>query len=117
MEFIQKYVKIDGDDDSDDQMPDAGGDEINYSDVEFIDDDEQNFQGQNPSDYRLMNVTRDLQEALRDHSMSTELGECFGPENFVPDCVDEVEYEYDEFKGFQKKIEKFAKNLKTFKEN
>ena len=117
MEFIQKYVKIDGDDDSDDQMPDAGGDEINYSDVEFIDDDEQNFQGQNPSDYCLMNVTRDLQEALRDQSMPTELGECFGPENFVPDCVDEVEYEYDEFKGFQKRIEKFAKNSKTFKEN
>ena len=37
------YSKIDGDDDSDDQMSDAGSDEVNYSDVEFIDDDEQNF--------------------------------------------------------------------------
>lgn len=41
MEFIKKYVKIiDGDEDSDDQMSDAGGDEIKYSDVEFIDHDE-----------------------------------------------------------------------------
>ena len=30
MEFIQKYAKIDGDDDLDDQMSDAGGDEVNY---------------------------------------------------------------------------------------
>ena len=52
------------------------------------------------SDYRLINVSRDLQEALRDHSISAELGECSDPDNFVSDCVDEVEYEYDEFKGF-----------------
>ena len=69
------------------------------------------------SDYRLINVSRDLQEALRDHSMSAELGECSDPDNFVSDCVDEVEYEYDEFKGFQKRIEKFVKYLKTFEEN
>ena len=91
MEFIQKYAKIDGDD-SDDQMSDAGGDEVNYSDVEFIDDDEQNVQGQNPSDYRLMNVTRDLQEALCNHSMSAEMDGYSDPENFVPVCIDEVEY-------------------------
>ena len=117
MEFIQKYAKIDGDDDSDHQMSDAGSDEVNYSNVEFIDDDEQNVQGQNSSDYCLMNVTRDLQEALRDHSISAELGECSDPENFVPDCIDELKYEYDEFKGFQERIEKFAKGLKAFEEN
>lgn len=45
MEFIKKYVKIiDGNDDSDEQMSDAGGDEIKYSDVEFTDLDEQNIQ-------------------------------------------------------------------------
>ena len=64
-----------------------------------------------------MNVTRDLQEAIRDHSTSAELGKCSDPENFVPDFADEVEYEYDEFKGFQKRIEKFAKHWKTFEEN
>ena len=91
MEFIQKYAKIDGDD-SDDQMSDAGGDEVNYSDVEFIDNDEQNVQDQNPSDYRLMNVTRDLQEALRNHSLSAEMDGYSDLENFVPVCIDEVEY-------------------------
>ena len=44
-------------------MSEAGGDEINHSDIEFTDDD-QNVVGQNPSDYCLMNVTKDLQEAL-----------------------------------------------------
>ena len=29
MEFIQKYAKIDGDDDWDDQMSHVGGDEVN----------------------------------------------------------------------------------------
>ena len=100
IEFIQKYAKIDGYDDSEDQTSDAGGDGVNYSDVEFIDDDKKNVEGQNLSDYRLINVSRDLQEALRDHSMSAEIGECSDPDNFVSDCVDEVEYEYDEFKGF-----------------
>ena len=64
-----------------------------------------------------MNVTRDLQEAIRDHSTSAELGECSDLETFVLDCVDEVEYEYDEFKVFQKRIEKFAKHWKTFEQN
>ena len=64
-----------------------------------------------------MNVMRDLQQAQPYHSLSAELGECSDPENFVPDCFDEVECEYDKFKGFQARIEKFAKNLKTFEEN
>ena len=57
MKFIQNYAKIDGDDDSNDQRSDVDGGEVNYSDVEVIDDNEQNVQGQNPSDYCLMNVT------------------------------------------------------------
>ena len=37
MEFIDKYARIDGSDD-DDAMS-AGGNEVNHSDVEFIDDE------------------------------------------------------------------------------
>lgn len=54
-----------------------------------------------------MNVTRDLQEAFLDEYMTTDLGECSDPENFVPDIMDEIEYEYDNFYNFQKHIEKF----------
>ena len=65
MEFIDKYPKTDGsDDDDDDDVMFAGGDEVNYSDVEFI-DDKTNVQDQGPSNHCLMNVTRDLQEALQ----------------------------------------------------
>ena len=66
MEFLEKFAKVAGSEDDDDQMS-AGGDEVNYSDVEFI-DDETNDQEQNPTDYRLMSVTGDLPEALLDHS-------------------------------------------------
>ena len=116
-EIYSKYAKVDGDDDSDDQMSDAGGDEVNYSDLEFADDDEQNVQGQNLLDYYLMNVTRDLQKVLHNHSFSAELSECSDPEDIAPDYVNKVGYEYEKFKGFQKRIEKFAKDLKTFEEN
>ena len=37
MEFIDKYARIDGSDD--DGAMSAGGHEVNYSDVEFIDDE------------------------------------------------------------------------------
>lgn len=46
MEINDKYAKIDGSDD-DDIMP-VGGDEVNYSDVEFI-DERTNVQDQSPS--------------------------------------------------------------------
>ena len=117
MRFIQTYAKIDGDDDSDDQMSNAGGDEVNYSDLVFADDDEQNVQGQNPLDYHLMNVTRDLQKVIHNYSMSAELSQCSDPESIVPDCVNKVGYEYEKLKGFQKRTEKFAKDLQTFEEN
>ena len=35
MKFIDKYAKIDGENDSDDQMSAERGDEVNYPDVEF----------------------------------------------------------------------------------
>lgn len=43
-------------------------DEVTQSDQEFI-DDTNNFQDQEPSNYRLLNVTHDLQEAINDHSI------------------------------------------------
>ena len=71
MEFIDKYARVDGSDDDDDAMF-AGGDEVNYSDVEFI-DDKTNIQDQVPSHYRIINITRDLQNAMRDCYMTGEL--------------------------------------------
>lgn len=38
MEYIQKYTKVDETDDTDDGMSVAGGNEVNDSDVRFIDD-------------------------------------------------------------------------------
>ena len=101
MEFIKKYAKVDGSEDDDDQMS-AGGDEVNCLDVEFIDD--KTNKEQSLTDYRLVNVTRDLQEALQNQSMSADLGECSDPENFVSEHVAEIEYEFDGFVGFEKKI-------------
>ena len=40
-----------------------------------------------------MNVTRDLQEALQDQSMSANLGGCSDPENFVSEHIEEIKYE------------------------
>ena len=70
MEFIQKYARVDDEDSdvdfNDEIMPQV--DEVTQSDQEFI-DDTNNFQDQEPSNYRLLNITRDLQEAINDHSM------------------------------------------------
>ena len=70
MEFFDKYARIHRSDDHD--AISAGGNDVKYSDVDFI-DDEANVQDQGSSDYHLMNVTRDLQEALQDQSMSADL--------------------------------------------
>ena len=85
----------------------AGDDEINYLDVELI-HDETNVQNQNPSDYHLINVTRDLQEVLQDQSMSVNLGGCSDPENFVSDHVEEIGYEIDEFDSFKNRIKNLS---------
>ena len=95
----------------------AGGDEVNYSDVKFV-DDETNLQDQYPSNYCLMNIPRDLQEAMQDDSMAQELDLISpGPENFVSDHVDEVEYKIDEFAGFEKRIKKSEEDLKILEED
>ena len=61
-----------------------------------------------------MNVTRDLQDTLADHSMAEELDLIYSdPENFVPDCVEEIESEHDEFENFEEE-KKFEEDLKIF---
>ena len=69
MEFIQKYAGVDKDSNVDfNNEVMSHVDEVTQSDQEFI-DDKSNFQNQEPSNYRLLNVTHDLQEAINDHSM------------------------------------------------
>lgn len=92
----------------------GGDEETTYSNEEII-DDETSVQDQDPSDYRLIDVARDLQDALQDHSMAEELDlDCSDPENFIPYCVEETEREYDEFENFEKRIKGFENELKIF---
>ena len=118
MEFIEKYAGVEGsDDDDNDKMSVAGGDEINLSDEVFI-DNETNFEKQAPSNYCLTNFTRDFQEAVQDYSMAEEFGLMNPePQNFVPDCINEVEFSFDEFDGFEKRIKKFEQDLKIYEED
>ena len=89
MEFIEKYASFDGSDDEKEMSISSCNEVTTYSDDEFIDDRE-SIQGQDPSDYQLKNVTRDLQDTLTDHSMAEELELiCFDREDFVLDCVEE----------------------------
>ena len=93
MEFIEKYARVDGSDNdgADDAMSGAGGDQVTCSDEEFI-DDETNVRDQAPSDYRVMNMKRDLQEAMQDRSMAPELNLVSSDlEKFVSDYIDEIE--------------------------
>ena len=112
MEFIEKYARVE---ESDDEMEDdTGGDEASEFDLEFV-DDETNFQDQEPTNYFLMNVTRDLREAITNQSIAQELDLVSEvPENCVSDFVDKVSYEFDEFFGFEKRIQKFNQELKIF---
>ena len=104
MEFIEKYARVDGSEDEMEYNDVLGGDEVNQLDLHFI-DDETNFQDQEPTDYCLMNVTRDLQDAIANRSMTFDLDlVAVDPENFVLDFVDEVSYEFHEFFGFEKRI-------------
>ena len=89
MEFIEKYASFDGSDAEKEMSISSCNEVTTYSDDEFIDDRE-SIQGQDPSDYQLKNVTRDLQDTLTDHSMAEELELiCSDRENFVLDCVEE----------------------------
>ena len=81
--------------------------EVNDSNMEFI-DDETNLQDQGPSDYCLINIIRGLQETVQDQSIAQELDLGFSdPEKFVSDYVDEIEHEFDELAGLEKRIQKF----------
>ena len=70
--------------------------------MDFI-DDKTSFQYQEPSEYRLKNVTRSLQEALEDTLMK-EYYDCSDPENYVPSFADDIEYDYDDFRGVEGRI-------------
>ena len=72
MEFIEKYARVKGSEDEMEHDDDAGGDEVNQLDLNFI-GDKTNFQDQEPTDYRLMHVARDLQDAIADISMAFDL--------------------------------------------
>ena len=39
---------------------------------------------------------------------------CSDPENFVPDCVEEIDYKFDKFNNFEKRIQKFKQDLQIF---
>ena len=70
MEFIQKYARVD-DEDSDVDFNDEVMSQVNkitQSCQELI-GDTNNFQDQEPSNYRLLNITRHLQEAINHHSL------------------------------------------------
>ena len=41
---------------------------------------------------------------------------CPDPENYVPSFADEIEHDYDDFRGVEARIEKFKKTLKIFEE-
>ena len=104
MEFIEKYARVERSEDEMEYDDEAGGHEVTQLNLDFI-DDETNFQDQEPTDYCLMNVTRDLQDAISDRSTVYDLDlVAVDPENFVSDFVDEVSYEFDEFLGFEKRI-------------
>ena len=114
MEFTEKYCRIDGFDDDTENLNQAG--EVNDSDIDFL-HDVANFQDQEPTKYRLMNITRELQEAINDDSMPQELDlTSDDPENFVLDIFDDVEVEHDKFHSVQKRIQKFVQELKIFHE-
>ena len=59
MKFIEKYARVEGSEDEKEHYDDTGSDEVNQLNLHFI-DDKTNIQDQEPTDYRLMNVTRDL---------------------------------------------------------
>ena len=99
LKFIEKYARVEGSQDEMEYDDEAGG-EVNQLNLDFV-DNKTNFQDQELTDYRLMNVTRDLQDAISDTYMAYDLNlVAVDPENFVSEFVDEVSYEFDEFLGF-----------------
>ena len=81
MEFIEKYARVDGE--SENEVSRQSDDDFVVADDEV----ETSFQDQKPLEYRIKNVTRDMEEAARDTEMWKEF-ECSDPENCVPECFD-----------------------------
>ena len=99
MAFIEKMARVD-----DEHLECCDEGEVRHdSDLDFI-DDETSFQDQEPSDYRLKNVTKSLQEALEDTSMKLYFA-CPYPENYVPYFADDIKYNYDDFRSLRKHLE------------
>ena len=117
MEFISKYAIDSNEDDSDEEMTEA--DQVRHlPDDEFI-DDENSFQDQQSSNYPLVKGTRDTTEACNDLEDWKDL-ECSDPENYVHESYGSTidnKPEYNQFNGFEKRIEKFNARLKQFREN
>ena len=114
MEFIEKYCRIDRSDDSIEDFNEVADDEVNDSDIDFI-DEEAMFQDVEPKNYRLMNVTREFPDVINNDSMAQGLDVTSGnPENFVSDFFDEFKVEYDEFQGVEETIRKFVQELNIF---
>ena len=112
MEFIGKYARVDGSEDG--MEHDVAGDEVNQLDLDFT-DGETNFQDEEPTNYRLMNVTRDLQDAIANRSMAFDFDlVAVDPENFVLDFVVRSVMDLKNFFGFEKCIRKFDEELKIF---
>ena len=118
MEYIEKYARVDGEEE-DEEMLAEENEVMNFSVEEFIDDAE-SFQDQCPSDYRVVNVTRDKTEACNDLEDWKEF-ECSDPENYVHKAYGTKfppkEIECDEFKEFEKRIKKFQESLKQYNNN
>ena len=112
MEFIEQYPTVERSEDETEHDDVAGGDEVNQLGLDFI-DDKTNFQDQGPTDYRFVNVTKDLQEAIVDRSMAFDLDLVdLDPGKFVSDFVDEVSYEFHEFLVLKNASKSLMKNLK-----
>ena len=54
---------------------------------------------------------------MQDLSIGENLGPCSDPKYFVPDYFDDAEYEFDEFKNFEKRIKNFRDGLKIYSED
>ena len=94
----------------------AGGDEVNQLDLDFI-DGETNLQDQEPTDYRLMNVTRDLQDAIAYRSLALDLNLiAVDPENFVSDLIRSV-MNLMNFLVLKNPFESLMRNLKFLRKN
>lgn len=113
MEFIEEYARVD-DESEDENITYTEENKVRcQSDNHFVIDDEK--VDHQTTEFKMLHATE-----KRSHEMPKELRkefECSNPKNFVPDCFNEVDYEYDTSVGFEKRNEKFKSDLKIFKES